>query len=43
MLPFCAYFYAESVNGCVLEVSRLLLPPQSALGLMSSLVGWIYQ
>jgi hypothetical protein len=39
--PFCAYFYAESVNGCVLKVSRLLLPPQSVLGLMSGLVGGI--
>ena len=40
MLPFCDCFYAEPVNGCVFEVSRLLLPPQSALGLMSGLVGW---
>jgi hypothetical protein len=30
MLPFCDCFYAEPVNGCVFEVSRLLLPPQSA-------------
>jgi hypothetical protein len=41
MLPFCDCFYAEPVNGCVFEVSRLLLPPQSVFGLMSNLVGWI--
>jgi hypothetical protein len=41
MLPFCDCFYAEPVNGCVFEVSRLLLPLQSVFGLMSNLVGWI--
>jgi len=40
MLPFCACFYAEPENGCLLEVSRLLLPPQSEFGLMVGLVGW---